>query len=87
MTGRAGDGGASAPGALSGRQGVWDAGAGSEAERLEEVRRVSIEWEKLMARRRGDVCQKGEVLAHNFRGAVGLKMNLSAERGVVNLGD
>lgn len=60
MTGRARDGGAGAPGALSGRQGVWDGGAGSKAERLkEEVRRVSIEWEKLMARRRGVSVRKG----------------------------
>ena len=39
VTGRAEDGGAGAPGALSGRHEVWAGGTGSEAERhKEEVR-------------------------------------------------
>lgn len=46
-----------------------------------------MEWEKLIAGRIGDVGQKGEVCAHSFRGAVGLKMNLTTERGATNLGD
>lgn len=40
-----------------------------------------------MARSTGDAGQEGEVGAHNFRGRVGLKMDISTEGGALNVGD
>lgn len=48
---------------------------------------MSKHREEPMARRMADAGQRGEACAHHFTGGVGLKMNLSTERGAVNLGD